>query len=267
MSNRLHDIDPTLPDGIGEIISQIEREENFLVPDGYFNWMEQQITGQVKLEVARNSGVELADDGYFDSLESKIMGRIHLQEMAGSDANEFQVPSNYFEASEKKIIRASAGARIISPGWKAVLYPAMAAAAVVAGIMLFQPVNGIQTDSFAALLEKTELTEADLEYFASEEDYYQLWMDEVDDLLNDTIIEPMPNELQQQDSLATIPNEPALKNIPAEKGNAKKPIDPTTPRPTERQKQEKAISFDDLTEEEIWQYLLEDGGDLFEELK
>ena len=126
------------------------------------------------------------------------------------------------------------------------MWMGIAAAACIAFlIVMIWPQNQppVNQPSFAELLEKTELDENDLEYFATEEDYEQLLLSEID-LLTDTLI---------ADSVRVI-SPPASNPLPSEKDKKeKKDIKPKDKK--------KTPSFDDLTEEEILEFLLEEGGD------
>lgn len=246
----------------------------FAVPDRFFEDQANQILAQCKLADLKNSTQFDIPDHYFSDAENRILAavdsdnadqgtffsdqqeeilmRIRLENLGIPAQGEFAVPTGYFESAANALLNQAsveqAETRII-PFYKtghARMWMSIAAAASIAflAVMIWpQDITTSHQPSFSELLEKTELDENDLEYFATEEEYDELLLSEIE-LLTDTLI---------TDTLQTNPV------------NAKQPANPQKDKKDKKdikpKEKKKTPSFDDLTEEEILEFLLEEGGD------
>jgi len=84
-------------------LKQVNPNNPFTVPFGYFDELEQQITSYVHLQglKADNEGFTVPAN-YFNELNANIQSRIAIEEMAGEEDG-FAVPEGYFENLEQQI--------------------------------------------------------------------------------------------------------------------------------------------------------------------
>ncbi len=86
-------------------LAAMEKINPFLVPEGYFEKMHEQLQAQISIHQFDNQQdfFQLPDQ-YFDTLEGQISSRVKLEQLVGNAAGEvFSVPENYFESLEDKI--------------------------------------------------------------------------------------------------------------------------------------------------------------------
>src|ERR1700759_4413500 len=78
-------------------LKQVNPNNPFTVPSGYFDELEQQITSYIHLEQLKpdKEGFTVPDN-YFDDMGANIQSRIAIEEMAG-EGDGFAVPENYFD--------------------------------------------------------------------------------------------------------------------------------------------------------------------------
>lgn len=82
-------------------LKQVNPNNPFTVPEGYFGSLEGQIMSYVKLEefkknIPEESGF-LLPDNYFDELTVNIHSRINIESFSDKEAESFSVPEGYFE--------------------------------------------------------------------------------------------------------------------------------------------------------------------------
>ncbi len=252
-------------------------KEEFVVPPGFFDEQERQIQFILSLDALKNDDEFAVPENYFASQEEsilnevregneaffstqqhQILAQIKLDEAVGNK-EEFTVPHDYFERAESAILARTTGskkgARVIpmyATGHARMWY-AIAAAACIAFVlvMVWPQTNEAAQPSFAELLQNTEVTEDDMDWFASDEDYYDLFMSEIELLTDTTIVDT--NSVFQK----ALPD--------AEKPEINKENKKTAPvKPTDKKK---PLTWDDITDEELLEYLLEEGDeDLLDEL-
>jgi hypothetical protein len=224
--------------------------EEFDVPEGYFEFGEERI-----MQVAAASP---SDDEFFDKQQDQILKRIRLE---AADRNDLSVPEGYFEAGGDKILqRINPAAKVISMRSRFFWY-AGAAAAMIAGVVFFiLPGNKSTAEvSFAELAAKTELDLEDLEYFASEDELYDLYY--------------MYEEMQTSDTLVQDSTGQNLKGLEAFETapgvtSGEVQLDPRTGLPLKKTKGNvkpsdaaHVPSWEDISNEELLEYLLEEGDE------
>lgn len=223
-------------------------QNEFETPENYFEEAQHRLLAAVDM-----GGQE--EDEFFRSQQDEILDKIKLDEFGFSKASGFDVPEHYFQEAATEIISGvstSSGETRVIPFYKtghARMWMAIAAAACIAFLaVMIWPQNPVQNtqSGFAELLERTELDEADLEYFAGDEEYDELLMEEIDLLIDTTITDTL--ELK-------TPIQPATEDP---KKSEKEKKDKKEIKPNDKKK---TPSFDDLTEDEILEFLLEEGGD------
>ncbi len=78
----------------------------FVVPDGYFDGLDELIMAAIKMDELKNSipdtGFEIPD-GYFDELASNIQARITVEELLEEKEQGFAVPAGYFDELSSNI--------------------------------------------------------------------------------------------------------------------------------------------------------------------
>lgn len=218
----------------------------FAVPEGYF---EAAGTGLKALGgIPHSDALPATAEGYFDASAIALSGLSALGEPGSA---ELQVPGKYF-AQNKRLLKSTV-ARKAQPGrlLRLLLAPGMAAAAVVAALLLRAPAE--EGNDFASLLSALPIDETHLVYFADDEDYYHLWLlaEEVTDgdtAVVDTMSAARP-EIATSDTATQ--DFSGMNTAPAESNTSTK---------------QKAITFDDLTDEEILNFFFEAGTEgLFDE--
>jgi hypothetical protein len=81
-------------------LKQVNQNNPFTVPEGYFDELEQQIMASVKLEEIKKTDPAqgfTVPENYFDELANNITARIKIEEALDKEANGLTVPENYFE--------------------------------------------------------------------------------------------------------------------------------------------------------------------------
>jgi hypothetical protein len=81
-------------------LKQVNSDNPFTVPIGYFDELEQQIVSYIKLdELKKTDPAEgfSVPENYFEELGNNIQARINVEEALNKEANCFTVPENYFD--------------------------------------------------------------------------------------------------------------------------------------------------------------------------
>lgn len=87
-------------------LKQVNPNNPFTVPDGYFDEAEQQIMSFIKLDELKNSALSqgfTVPENYFEELSSNINSRINIEEASDKEATGFEVPAGYFEELSQQI--------------------------------------------------------------------------------------------------------------------------------------------------------------------
>jgi len=86
-----------------DALKQVNPDNPFTVPSGYFDELEQRITSYIHLKEleAENEGFTVPEN-YFNELSANIQSRIAIEEMAGEEDG-FVVPEGYFENLAEQI--------------------------------------------------------------------------------------------------------------------------------------------------------------------
>lgn len=168
-------------------------------------------------------------EGYFDRSRERLMKSIQSEE--------FKVPENYFDSSKKAILTKVAmqaeepttRGRIV----RMVFLVASAAAVLVLGIVLFKndPQPATREPSFAELIQQTELDESLV----------------FEEATTDEILEYFGHELILEESDTTVVR-------PQNTKKEKKQTD------IKRKEIKTAPSIEEISEEDIIKYLMEEGG-------
>ncbi|MGZ3777178.1 MAG: hypothetical protein ACXVIY_12195 [Mucilaginibacter sp.] len=87
-------------------LKQVNPNNPFTTPEGYFDSLNEQILSKIKLEEMRNSIPEAGfavPENYFEDLAGNIQSRIAVEEALDKEAAGFAVPEGYFENLEQQI--------------------------------------------------------------------------------------------------------------------------------------------------------------------
>ena len=82
-------------------LKQVNPNNPFIVPPGYFDESEQQIISAIKLEELKSDKGFTMPENYFDELSNTIQSRINLEELKAKE--DFTVPQNYFDELSSNI--------------------------------------------------------------------------------------------------------------------------------------------------------------------
>jgi len=79
-------------------LKQVNPNNPFTVPEGYFDSLTEQILSKIKLEELKKSGDGfIVPEGYFDELARNIQARIAIEEVSDKETTGFTVPEGYFD--------------------------------------------------------------------------------------------------------------------------------------------------------------------------
>ena len=87
-------------------LKQVNPNNPFTVPEGYFDELEQQIVSYVKLDELKKSAPEqgfAVPENYFEDLSNTIKARISVEEVLDKEDNNFTVPEGYFDNLSQQI--------------------------------------------------------------------------------------------------------------------------------------------------------------------
>jgi hypothetical protein len=193
-------------------------------------------------ELNKMSGFEVPD-GYFENSKKSIMNAIGAQSMP----SEFDVPEGFFEKNKALIMEQTKETKVVSifPWKKILIYAGSAAAIAVLTWQIVGRQEEVAQPSFADLLQKTDLNEETVLEDASLDELLNYYSSELEVIVADTT-----QKNQKQNGIDTKVDTLQKKLKPKEniKPNTKKE------HPT----------INDLSEEEILKYLIEEGGDSYE---
>src|SRR5581483_6320746 len=81
-------------------LKQVNPNNPFTVPEGYFDGLDERILAKIKLAELKKSIPESGfsvPENYFDDLTSNIQARINIEEALDKEATGFTVPEGYFD--------------------------------------------------------------------------------------------------------------------------------------------------------------------------
>lgn len=87
-------------------LKQVNPNNPFTVPEGYFDELEQRIVSYVKIDELKKSAPEqgfAVPENYFEELSHTIRARIAVEDALANDDNGFTVPENYFDNLQQQI--------------------------------------------------------------------------------------------------------------------------------------------------------------------
>jgi hypothetical protein len=182
-------------------------------------------------------------EGYFENSKKSILTSIGATE----SSNEFDVPSGYFEKSSANILEKTKSAKVVSifPWRKLVLFAGSAAAIAVLALQFIGQEKEVVQPSFADLLEQVDLNEETVFEDATLDELLQFYSSEINAIVEDTT--------QKSVDSKTLDYQPTQmqKNTHQEKK-----VKPNT--------KNEHPTINELSEEEILKYLIEEGGDSYE---
>ena len=182
-------------------------------------------------------------EGYFENSSKSILTSI----TASESSNEFDVPSGYFEKSSANILEQTKGAKVVSifPWRKLLLLAGSAAAIAVLTWQFVGQEKEVVQPSFADLLEQTDLNEEIVLEDATLDELLHFYSSEINAIVIDTS--------QKSVDSKTLDSPPTQiqKNR-----NQEKKIKPNT--------KNEHPTIDELSEEEILKYLIEEGENNYE---
>jgi hypothetical protein len=82
-------------------LKQVDPNNPFTVPPGYFDESEQQIISAIKLDELKSDKGFTVPENYFDELSNNIQSRINLEELKSKE--DFTVPQHYFDELSSNI--------------------------------------------------------------------------------------------------------------------------------------------------------------------
>lgn len=262
MSEDHKHIDHELPPHLHEVLKGLGKKAELITPVYYFEDLSQRVQDRVNEEaidslsditglVGSNGVNDLSvNEAFFDQQSALIMSQIRLSHHKNDD-NQFKIPESFFENQEthikKEIFSKKNQTRSFRINLRVLSYAA-AAAIVVIGLFVLWPKNSVNENSFATRLDETSLDFEDLEYFADEEEYYDLYFHE---MATDTI---------STDTLGV-----ARDGAEVNEKNETIKLDPKTGLPLQTDQttgsSETNISWDEISQEDLLEYLMEEGDD------
>jgi len=86
-------------------LKQVNPNNPFTVPPGYFDELEQRITSYIHLNELQSQAPEgfTVPENYFDELSANIQSRIAIEELASAENTGFAIPENYFDNLQQQI--------------------------------------------------------------------------------------------------------------------------------------------------------------------
>lgn len=169
------DLDKKHQDWEGEApeLAKMPVSNPFMVPQGYFDDLEEAIHARIRLEALslnKDSGFKVEDD-YFELLPEKIEASIAFQELKEEMTTEgFSVPAGYFEGLQERItqrVQPQPRVRKLYSGWMNYAAAASITLAVAFGFLMNR-----SAPNFSAKLSKVPEQEI--------VNYLQLYSDQMD---------------------------------------------------------------------------------------
>jgi hypothetical protein len=209
-------------------------EPEFALPDDYFATLTAQI-------IAKISPLSEEAPPTLDQQNKQLLALAHITSIDNGHLKQWKVPEGYFEKMHGQIeqhldFQAHAPTKIIrmKPLWWTTL--AASIAILIAFFVLYPDRNQL---SFENLLAEYELKDEDIEWLTESDELALIYLDEsglqdFDTLIRDSL-NLKPQKLDSQ-SVAGSVHQPLTTKVP------------------------KKVSWDDITEDEIWEYLMDTGN-------
>ena len=193
-------------------------------------------------ELDKMSGFEVPD-GYFENSKKSILNAIGAE----LSPTEFDVPEGFFERNKTLILEQTKETKVVSifPWKKILIYAGSAAAIAVLSWQLIGKEKEITQPSFADLLQQTDLNEETVLEDASLDELLNYYSSELEVIVADTT-----QKNQVENAIDTKVDTLQKKLKPKENIKPKSKKDHPT--------------INELSEEEILKYLIEEGGDSYE---
>lgn len=212
----------------------VRKEEDLEVPEYYFEASQGRILSSLDNQMT---------DEFFQDQQHNILSEIKIQGYKSD--RDFVVPDRYFDQSGAAIInKVKAGKVIALKAWFA--YGAAAVTLIAALFFFFPDKNANDQVSFAELMEKNPVDIDDLECFADEEDVFEFYITLLEE---DTTVVDSLKVVQEE---IIIPNDTLIKSVK---------LDPKTGLPIDSKKTKTPVSWDQLSDEELLEYLFEEGDE------
>ncbi|HEY0056206.1 MAG TPA: hypothetical protein VGB63_12685 [Pedobacter sp.] len=147
-------------------LAAMEKNNPFLVPEGYFEEMQAQLHAQIFIhQFDKQQELFQVPDQYFDTLTDQISSRVKLEQLVGSKNEEvFSVPENYFENLEDKInakigitSQKQSKVRKLSSSWITYAAAACITAVLTFGIYNYRTSNTDNVENQIAQLPEEEI--------------------------------------------------------------------------------------------------------------
>jgi len=84
-------------------LKQVNENNPFTVPPGYFDELEKNIISAVNLEKLKGDKGFTVPENYFDELSNNIKSRVNIEAYVNNEADGFAVPENYFDELNSNI--------------------------------------------------------------------------------------------------------------------------------------------------------------------
>lgn len=187
-----------------------EKQNNFGVPDGYFEKSSQSIFNKIewqeehkeypKLLKYRNIGVFGVPENYFDQSEHKLEMLAYEKLASFNKQNSFSVPENYFEENKTHISAAlKQEAKVISLFSRRNMYAIAALLVLALGFWIYASyvktsVNTLEDCNTLACIDKGDLLKSNTEMLDNDDLYDMADLSELEQRLNSTQQEDNTNE-------------------------------------------------------------------------
>lgn len=193
-------------------------------------------------ELDKMSGFEVPD-GYFENSKKSILNAIGAE----LSPTEFDVPEGFFERNKTLILEQTKETKVVSifPWKKILIYAGSAAAIAVLTWQIIGKDKEVTQPSFADLLQQTDLNEETVLEDASLDELLNYYSSELEVIVADTT-----QKNQVENAIDTKVDTLQKKLKPKENIKPKSKKDHPT--------------INELSEEEILKYLIEEGGDSYE---
>jgi hypothetical protein len=221
------------------------------VPEGYFGFSEAALLDQVRDDNHQES--------FFTKQSDAIIAAIRLDEMRGR--SDLAVLDGYFDETREGILNSIKGkGKVVAMRSKALWFSGAAAAVIAIAIFFFLPdKKQVEELSFASLLERSDLDVEDVAYFASEDEVYDLFFAFEESTVSDTLVadsigvpvETIPSGQEfQKDAQHKVQLDPRT-GLPMKK----------TPGQVKPSANRDIPTWDEITNEDLLDYLLEEGDE------
>ncbi|MEO6851762.1 MAG: hypothetical protein ABI203_11370 [Mucilaginibacter sp.] len=87
-------------------LKQVNENNPFAVPEGYFDDLGEHVISQIKLDELKNETAAqgfVVPENYFDELTGNIQARINIEENLNKENTGFTIPGDYFENLQQQI--------------------------------------------------------------------------------------------------------------------------------------------------------------------